>query len=77
LLSLNFPSGSTEIPNPRSKPQADAMVDGVKVVDLPVALEDFDDARAIIKKKARSTKRWKKKAERDPEVSFDWVERPR
>jgi hypothetical protein len=44
LLRLNFPALCSQVPNARAKPQADAIVDAVKVVDLPVALQDFDDA---------------------------------
>jgi hypothetical protein len=40
---LDNPSKVSEVPDASAKAQADAVVDGVEVVDLTVALEDFNE----------------------------------
>ena len=43
LLRLDFPARFSKLMHPGAEPQADAIVDGVEVVDLPVALQNLDD----------------------------------
>ena len=47
LIVYEFPTGLSQLPNSGSKPQADALVDGVEVVNLRVAIRTALDSTTM------------------------------